>query len=209
VAPEKSDSDFAWDGFQSAVNGDLANVLGNFVHRSLTFLNKHWHGIVPQAPGIGDAEKRVREALATAVREVDEALEECSYSKAVRAMRAGWQAANIYFDEKQPWSDVKRDKASAAVTLNTSLHLCRSFALLGSPFIPFAAKQIFDNLALITDPSGEAWSTIEDFACLTGHQIHPAPTPLFKKIEDHQVAELKARFAGKEGAAGVRAKGKT
>ncbi len=196
VAPEKGDSDFTWAGFQATVNSDLANVLGNFVHRVLTFLNKHWGGTVPEAAGAGDAEANIRQALALAVREVDAAMEECSFGKAVRAMRAVWQGANIYFDTKQPWHQVKADKAAAAVTLNTCVHLCRSFALLASPFIPFTAQQIYANLALDADPAREPWASIEDWACLSGHTVHPKPTPLFKKIADEQVEELHARFAG-------------
>jgi len=199
VAPEKGDSDFAWTGFQAAVNGDLANVLGNFVHRTLTFLNKHWDGVVPGAEGAGEAEAVVRAALASAVREFDEAMEECSYQKAVRAMRAAWQAANVYFDQKQPWHEVKTDKAAAAVTLSTCVHLCRSFAILGSPFIPFTGRQIFANLALEGSPEGEAWPGIEDSTCLVGHRVAGEPVPLFKKIEDRQVEELQARFAGATG----------
>ena len=92
--------------------------------------------------------------------------------------------------------DVKTDKAAAAVTLNTCVHLCRAFAVLASPFIPFTARQIFANLALDGAPEGVSWAAIEDWACLTGHTIHPKPEPLFAKIDDERIAELQARFAG-------------
>ena len=196
VAPERGDSDFTWAGFQDAVNSDLANTLGNFVHRSLTFLNKRYGGVVPEAADGGEAEATVREALRTAVREVDEAMEDCSFQKAVRAQRAAWQAANIYFDAKQPWAEVKTDKAAAAVTLSTCMHLCRSFAILASPFIPFTSRQIFANLALDASPDGADWSAIEDWGCLAGQTIAPKPVPLFQKVEDAQIEELQARFAG-------------
>jgi len=196
VAPEKGDSDFTWVGFQAAVNSDLANVLGNFVHRSLTFLVKHWDGVVPEAAGAGEAEATMRKALADAICEVDEAMEECSFQRAVRAQRAAWQAANIYFDQKQPWHQVKSDRGAAAVTLNTCAHLCRSFAILGAPFIPFTGRQLYANLALDGTPETESWSAIEDWTRLTGHTIHPKPTPLFKKIDDDRVEGLHERFAG-------------
>ena len=197
VAPEKGDSDFTWRGFQAAVNADLANNLGNFVHRTLTFLNKHWDGVVPEATGVGEAEEAVRQALRDAVQAFDQAMEECSFQKAVRAMRDAWQGANVYFDRKQPWRQVKTDKAAAATTLSTCVHLVRSFALLGAPFIPFTGRQIYANLALDGSPEHERWDRIEDWACLVGHKISPQPVPLFKKVEDAQVAELQARFAGK------------
>jgi methionyl-tRNA synthetase len=197
VAPETGDSDFTWDGFQTVINGDLANVLGNFVHRSLTFLNKHWDGIVPETTlRAGEAEERVRGALSIAIREVNGALEECLFGKAVRAMRSVWQAANVYFDEKQPWFQVKSDKGAAAVTLSTCLHLSRSFAVLGSPFIPFTGIEIFRNLGLNSDPASESWASIENSSCLHGRKIDPAPRPLFRKIDDAQIVALKSRFMG-------------
>ena len=196
VAPEKGDSDFTWTGFQAAANSDLANTLGNFVHRSLTFLNKRWDGVVPEPTGAGDAEAAVREALAAAVREVDEAMEECSFQKAVRAQRAAWAAANVYFDQKQPWHQVKTDKAAAALTLSTCVHLCRAFAILAAPFLPFTGRRLFANLGIDGSPETESWSAIEHWTCLVGHTVHPQPTPLFEKIEDEQVAALQARFAG-------------
>jgi methionyl-tRNA synthetase len=198
VAPEKGDSDFTWSGFQAAVHSDLANVLGNFVHRTLTFLNKNWGGVVPEAAGAGEAEGTIRQALADAVCQVDAAMEECSFQKAVRAQRDAWAAANAYFQAKQPWHQVKTDKAAAAVTLNTCVHLCRSFAVLAAPFIPFTARQAFANLALDRAIETEPWSAIADWACLTGHKTNPNPKPLFAKIEDQRIAELSQQFAGKQ-----------
>ena len=198
VAPEKGDSDFTWAGFQAAVNSDLANVLGNFVHRTLTFVNKAWGGVVPEAIGAGEAEAAIRKTLADAVRAVDAAMEECSFQRAVRAQRDAWAAANAYLQAKQPWHQVKTDKAAAGTTLSTCVHLSRAFAVLGSPFIPFAARQLFANLALPGAPEAEPWAKIEDWACLTGHRVSPDPRPLFTKIEDPQIAALQARFAGQE-----------
>ena len=198
VAPERGDSDFTWDGFKNTVNSDLANVLGNFVHRTLTFLNKHWDGLVPEPGEIGEPEAKIRQALADAVAGVDAAMEECAFGKTVRTMRAAWQAANVYVDTKQPWHQVKADKAAAATTLSTCVHHIRSFALLGSPFIPVPAEQIDATHALAADPAAEPWSTIESWTCLAGHRVHPQPTPLFKKIDDRQAEQLHERFAGSE-----------
>ena len=76
------------------------------------------------------------------------------------------------------------------------MHLCRSFAILGAPYIPFTGRQLYANLGLDGTPETAAWSSIEDWACLTGHKVSDAPKPLFTKIEDKEVAALQARFAG-------------
>jgi len=94
---------------------------------------------------------------------------------------------------------VKADKPAAALTLSTCVHLCRSFAILGAPFIPFTGRQIYANLALDATPETALWSAIEDWSSLTAHTVAPKPVPLFKKIEDSQVAALQERFAGSSG----------
>ncbi|MCA3244766.1 MAG: methionine--tRNA ligase, partial [Alphaproteobacteria bacterium] len=40
-APESDDSEFRWGDFQSTVNKDLADVLGNFINRTLNLLYKY------------------------------------------------------------------------------------------------------------------------------------------------------------------------
>ena len=46
-SPEHSDTAFTWEQFQSAVNRDLADVLGNFVNRILKFCETRFDGVVP------------------------------------------------------------------------------------------------------------------------------------------------------------------
>ena len=45
--PEKKDSDFSWREFVHSHNGELLGAYGNFVNRSLAFIEKYWEGIVP------------------------------------------------------------------------------------------------------------------------------------------------------------------
>src|SRR2546427_8841869 len=46
-APESDDTSFTWELFASQVNKDLADTLGNFVNRVLTFSNKRFGSEVP------------------------------------------------------------------------------------------------------------------------------------------------------------------
>ncbi len=45
--PETKDADFSLRDFQARVNGELADVLGNFVNRALTFAHRYFDGKVP------------------------------------------------------------------------------------------------------------------------------------------------------------------
>lgn len=46
--PETRDADFTWKDFQARNNNELADILGNFVNRSVTFANKNFGGLVPE-----------------------------------------------------------------------------------------------------------------------------------------------------------------
>src|ERR1043165_813767 len=46
-APENSDSSFTWEDFFQRYNGELADILGNFVHRMMTFAVNKLGGVVP------------------------------------------------------------------------------------------------------------------------------------------------------------------
>ncbi|MGA1464876.1 MAG: methionine--tRNA ligase, partial [Balneolaceae bacterium] len=46
--PETKDSDFSWNDFQSRVNNELADILGNFVFRTTSFTHRFFDGKVPE-----------------------------------------------------------------------------------------------------------------------------------------------------------------
>src|SRR5207247_10165453 len=46
-APEAKDSDFSWKDFQTRNNSELADILGNFVNRTLSFIQNYRENIVP------------------------------------------------------------------------------------------------------------------------------------------------------------------
>ena len=48
-APETKDADFAWKDFQTRNNSELADVLGNLVNRTLSFVERQFEGKVPPA----------------------------------------------------------------------------------------------------------------------------------------------------------------
>ena len=50
--------------------------------------------MVPEGGEGAEPEATVRAALADAVRDVDAAMEDCQFQKAVRAQRAAWAAAS-------------------------------------------------------------------------------------------------------------------
>ncbi len=64
--PENRDSDFTWKEFQARVNNELADILGNFVNRTVTFVDRYFGGVVPplvDAEGEGEIRQTISQEL--------------------------------------------------------------------------------------------------------------------------------------------------
>ena len=196
-APEGSDTAFTWEQFQSAVNRDLADVLGNFVNRILKFNEAKFGGVVPAGGEIGPIEEKLFADVSAGLTELTSLMESIELRKSAAALRALWVLGNEYLQEAAPWTAFKTDEARAAVIVRTALNLVALYGRLAAPFIPTAAATICDGVGEDSAdwPTGDAraeLSRLEPGRALT------TPDVLFRKIEDEQVAEWTERFGGAE-----------
>jgi methionyl-tRNA synthetase len=97
--PEKRDTDFSWREFIERNNGELLGAYGNFVHRTLAFIQKYFGGTVPEGAFEPALAQRVAEAYACVGEKIEAACLKEALDAAFDLVRSG----NRYFDEKQPW----------------------------------------------------------------------------------------------------------
>ncbi|MER5602880.1 methionine--tRNA ligase [Streptomyces sp. NPDC002265] len=196
-APESDDSSFTWEHFTATVNKDLADTLGNFVNRVLSFSRKRFGDDVPAGGEPGEAEARLGEEIARLLAEYESQMEALQFRKAAAALRALWSAGNSYLEEKAPWLEIKTDKDGAALTLRTAMNLIHLYSVVSEPFIPASAATMRAAFTLADDTA--AWVTEAEAKSLTSV---PAGTPftvppvLFAKLTDEDLETYKERFGG-------------
>ncbi|GAB3164404.1 methionine--tRNA ligase [Myceligenerans halotolerans] len=199
-APESDDSSFTWEHFASTVNKDLADTLGNFVNRVLTFSVKKFGDTVPAGGTPGEPEEQLGTEVARLLAELEEHMEALEYRKAATALRALWSAGNAYLVEKEPWKQVKTDPDAAALSLRTAMNLIRLYAVVSEPFIPATAATLRGVFGV---DDGAAWVSPEEARALdavpagTGVTVPPV---LFAKLTDDDVAGYVERFGGADAA---------
>lgn len=194
-APESDDSSFTWEHFAGTVNKDLADTLGNFVNRVLTFSAKRFGETVPAGGEPGEAEAKLGAEVARLLAELEEHMEALQYRKAANAVRALWSAGNAYLVEKEPWKQVKTDEAAAAVTLRTAMNLIHLYAVVSEPFIPASAATLRGVFAL--DDDAATWVTPEAATSLDAVPAGTSfsvPPVLFAKISDEDLEGYRERF---------------
>ena len=181
ILPENKDSDFSWKQFQSVHNGDLADTIGNFINRSVTFTHKFFDGKVPDRNDCDDLDKEAIDYIQNISDRVGDSISKYQFRKALEQTMEFARFANKYFNDQQPWKTRNDAPTKCATTLNICLHICYKLAILLRPFIPSSAQKILDQLKL---DSGFEWNHSIDID--TGHEIN-SPTILFAKIEDEQI----------------------
>ena len=191
--PETSDSDFNWESFQTGVNKDLADVLGNFVSRVTKFCRSRFGEVVPEGV-YGPAEEAVIADLAARVAAYGRHWEEMEIRKAATELRAIWVVGNEYLQVEQPWAVFKTDAARAGAIVRFALNLARLYGLLSQPFVPDAAEAILSALGVC----GRGWpgEVATAMHALAPGQAFGVPDNLFTKISDEARDEMSARFAG-------------
>ncbi|MFE7976925.1 methionine--tRNA ligase [Streptomyces shenzhenensis] len=201
-APESDDASFTWEHFTATVNKDLADTLGNFVNRVLSFSKKRFGEQVPAGGAPGEAETKLGAEIARLLAEYEEHLEALQFRKAAAALRALWSAGNSYLEEKAPWLEIKTDKDGAALTLRTAMNLIHLYAVVSEPLIPSASAAMRAAFALADDTA--PWVSEDEARALASV---PAGTPftvppvLFAKLTDDDLETYKERFGGGDTAA--------
>ncbi len=138
------DASFSEEAFVGRLNADLANDLGNLVSRATTMIVNFGGGLVP-APGDPAAEDAVvRSALEQAARDVDQAMEEFAFQRALAAIWEFLGVVNRYVDATAPWA-LAKDPAKRGrldTVLYTLAEALRAIGILIDAFLPQAAGKI-------------------------------------------------------------------
>ncbi|WJD98347.1 methionine--tRNA ligase [Streptomyces antimycoticus] len=198
-APESDDTSFTWEHFTATVNKDLADTLGNFVNRVLSFSRKRFGDEVPAGKAAGEAEERLGEEIARLLAEYEEHMDTLQFRKAAAALRALWSAGNSYLEEKAPWLEIKTDQEAAALTLRTAMNLIHLYAIVSEPFIPTSARAMRSAFALSEDTA--VWVGREEakaLASVPAGTTFTVPPVLFAKITEEDLESFRERFGGAE-----------
>ena len=193
-APESSDAEFTWENFQTDVNKDLADVLGNFVSRITKFCRSKFGEVVPEGGSYGPAEAQLIADLTTRLRAYEGHMDAMEVRKSAAELRAIWVLGNEYLQANAPWTTFKTAPETAAMQVRLALNLIRIYAVLSAPFIPDASATMIT--AMQTDDDSWPTDVAAALEVLPAGHAFTVPDNLFRKITDEEREEWAARFAG-------------
>ncbi|MFQ5627382.1 MAG: methionine--tRNA ligase [bacterium] len=184
--PEAKDADFSWKEFQARHNNELADILGNFINRTFTFIAKYFDGKLPERGDLDSLDKALIEQMQVARDGVGEAIDSFHFKEATKQFIDLARFANKYFNDQEPWATRKTDPQKCATTLHLCAQTAHALAILMSPFLPFTAEKMWRFLQRKGKAESANWDDIGSLSLETDLQFGKPEIP-FKKIDDAQI----------------------
>jgi methionyl-tRNA synthetase len=182
LLPETADSEFSLELMQKIVNDELNDQIGNFVHRTLSFVSKEFNSQIPES----ELDDEAKEVLQEVYKKVEEYHENFSKIKLREALKNCVEIAaigNAYLSKKEPWKDKERNKA----TIKACVQIVKILAILLYPFIPDSSKKICKMLNIDKELS------FEDIKTEATGKISKEIVPIFKKLSNQEIEEFKKK----------------
>lgn len=192
IAPESKDSEFTWKDFQSRVNSELADVLGNFVNRTVVLTNKYYSGAVPVQGTLTEQDQKILKDLADTGHRIKDLVMKYKLREAQGEMMGIARIGNKYLAENEPWKLVKTNPERVETIMSVALDITLKLSIAAAPFIPNTSKKVQH----ILNVNFTKWDQFFEARLTEGSKIN-TPEILFKKIEDDFVELEIQKLKGK------------
>ena len=177
------DGSYSEETLLERFTNDLANDLGNLVHRAFGMLGKYFEGKIPSPVDKDGIRNSLREEGLTVWPKVETAMEELDPRSALEAIWGFVRSSNKFVEDSKPWvlakdPDKRGDLAAVMYTLFESVRLIAVFL---HPFLPETSVKILRELNLpekVSSAQACAWGLLEPGSAVGKSE------PLFPKKEE-------------------------
>ncbi len=180
--PFGSDGSFSEEALITRTNGDLANVLGNLVNRTIGMANKYFDGVINNTFVNEEIDNNLINDATQLYSVVDGYMENLEVSKAITCIFDLLRNCNKYIDETMPWilakDEAKKDRL--ATVLYNLIECIRISTVLLQAFIPDTCKKIFEQI----NTNNISYDSVSKFGGYESNTKVNKAEVLFQRIEN-------------------------
>ncbi|MEC9488229.1 MAG: methionine--tRNA ligase subunit beta, partial [Halanaerobium sp.] len=176
------------------INADLANDLGNLLHRTLTMVEKYFEGRIPEPAIREEVDGDLFAAGQKALEGLKGHMDDLEISVALEELWSFVRRTNKYIDQTQPWilARAEADKSRLQTVLYNLCEAMRKIAIALKPFLTETPTRIWQQLGIEEPLAEQGWENALEAAGLTPGLAVKKGEPLFPRID------LEEYLAGKE-----------
>jgi methionyl-tRNA synthetase len=180
-----NDGDFSEDNLIVRINADLANDLGNLVHRTIAMINQNFE-VLPSPKGEEKIDDDLKQIL---LKTLDDYFNYMNAFKFTEALTSIWELvrfSNKYIDVTEPWilARDKKDAERLGTVLYNLTDVIRNIAIILSPIMVNTGEEIAKRIDQKLDVDERGWhKTIPGVRIKNGDPLFPRiDTSIWKKV---------------------------
>ena len=179
--PFAADGIFSRDLLIERINGDLVNILGNLVNRTVSMNKKYFDAVVQEHNVSEDLDKYLIDSVLDLGNKVTAKMDELKVGEALQEIFDVLRKCNKYIDDTMPWALAKEEdkKARLGTVLYNLLESIRICAVYLNPFLTDTSEKIFKQLNIDVN-------TLESTLTFGGLEVGTVlaePVHLFDRID--------------------------
>ncbi len=186
------DGDFSEDNLIGRINSDLANDLGNLVHRTTAMIKQNFDGVIPQPEGECDApDIQLKNVFENTLTDYLNNMDNYKFTQALDAIWTFIGFANKYIDLTQPWKLAKEEgkKERLATVLYNLSDALRNIALFLKPIMKDTSKEIFRRLGIKDQWEGTTYEQLK-WELLEGGSTVIKEKPIYPRLDVAKVKKV-------------------
>lgn len=180
--PETRDFNFTYEGFINSINGELLGKWGNFVNRTLQFINKSFDGKLTNNKLDSEIESKLKELYELVGKSIDNGDTKNGISRIFDFINY----SNKYFDENEPWKLAKENVSKCEDILYNCCNIIFNINNLLKPYLIETTKYVDSFLNYSIDK----W----EYERLNTVNLSKEIIPLYERYDKSVIDEEKSKL---------------
>ncbi len=183
--PFAQDGTLTYEQLIDRINGELVNILGNLVNRTIAMSKKYFDSKVSNPKVTEDIDKELIKTIEDTPKLVEEKMNELKVADAINLIISLARRSNKYIDETMPWVLAKDESQSDRLrtVLYNLLESIRVIGVLITPFLP----ETGENIIKMLNTKNSSYESILHFGGLEENIVLNESFVLFNRLDPKEI----------------------